>query len=338
MTGWSENGLLQCWRALAQTDGEATWRFMHVAAIGLVDIKAGCHFPGGRESLIVSFPAGRAGNLSGLSDGKGFDIVTIRDDSQFHGRVAIALVRRPEGSLDIFSIMATDVLRYLDAIKGRQPRELAEAFLSRVAEWQAFMARKRRPLSALAQLGLMGELWFLDQLVQGKLGASAIDCWQGPLHAAQDFLIGTGAIEVKSSLADTSFLAQINSIEQLDSDRDNTWLLALRFEETDQGINLVSLVANLRNCAACAGMTRAFEALLLLAGYDDDHSGHYARKLRQCETRAYRVGSDFPCLRRAEVPAPVRKARYVLDLDALEQPATPFDNLLHSFGLVKDEP
>ncbi|MDR5655436.1 PD-(D/E)XK motif protein [Ruixingdingia sedimenti] len=333
MTGWTEEGILRSWRVLTRQEGGEDWQFVHLADIGPVSIEVGCRFPGGREALIVSFPRTMSAGPGGLPDGRGFDVVLLREEAMFRDRMAISLVRRLEGSLDIFTVMAADVLRCLEATDTRNPRDLADAFIGRVADWQTFMSRKRRPLSSERQLGLMGELWLLDRLMQTRLGAAAVDCWQGPLHAAQDFLIGAGAVEVKSSLAGRTFLARINSLEQLDADRTPLFLAALRFDVADDGTDLVGMVAHLRERMAEAGLSRVFEALLLLSGYDDDHAEHYRRKLSLLDARAFLVDAHFPCLRRQAVPQQVRKVVYTLDVDALEQPALPLDDALSELGI-----
>lgn len=338
MTGWTEDGLLRSWRALARPQEGADWQFVHLTDIGPVSVEAGCHFPGGREALIVSFPRMTVSGPGGLPDGVGFDVVTIRDQAMFGERAAVALVRRPEGSPDIFAVMTTDVLRCLEAAGTVDPRELARLFLGRVADWQTFMARKRRPLSPEKQLGLMGELCFLQRLMQTRLGAAAVDCWQGPLHAAQDFHVAGGAVEVKSSITGSAFLARINSIEQLDTDRTPMFLAAFRFEVANDGADLPGMVALMRDQMAQAGLLRVFDALLLVSGYQDEHAEHYGRKLLLSDARAFEIGADFPCLRRSSTPVQVRKALYVLDLEALEMPALSIDDVLLASGLSHDGP
>ena len=54
----------------------------------------------------------------------------IRNAPEFAGRSAIALVRRMEGSLDIFAIMATDVLRTFDMIDALALRKISLAWRS----------------------------------------------------------------------------------------------------------------------------------------------------------------------------------------------------------------
>lgn len=333
MSGWTEEGLARAWRALARQEAGEDWRFVHLTGVGAVSVEAGCHFPLGREALIVSFPGSWPVNPARLPEGKGFDVVCIEGQTVLAGKTAIALVRRPEGSPDIFAIMVVDVLRTLEAAASTANRDMMEAFLERVREWQAFMARTHRPLSPDAQIGLLGELWMLRLLMDTSLDAGALDCWQGPLRAAQDFHVRGGAIEVKSTVRTGSFLARINSIEQLDGDRAPIFLCAFRFEETTDGISLVDLVSELRERFGLAGVQRGFEAMLMVMGYLDEHAPLYGRTLTMKEARAFRSEGNMPRLTRTAIPAAVRSAAYVLDLDALEVPSFGLRELLNEFGL-----
>jgi hypothetical protein len=338
MSGWTEEGLARAWRALAHQNSGEDWRFVHLTGIGAISVEAGCHFPPGREALIVSFPGTLPVDPARLPEGKGFDVTRIEGQSVFAGQTAIAMVRRPEGSPDIFAIMVVDVLRTLDAAASAVKREVMETFLERVREWQAFMARTHRPLSSDAQIGLLGELWMLRLLAESSLGAGALDCWQGPLRAAQDFHVHGGAIEVKSTVRTGSFLARINSIEQLDGDRAPIFLCAFRFEENSTGVSLIDLVSELREKFAMAGVQRGFEALLMVMGYLDEHAPLYIRTLTLMESRAFLSEGNMPRLIRAALPAAVRSATYVLDLDALEVPLVGLPEVLNEFGLVRNEP
>jgi len=333
MNGWTEDGLVSAWRALAHQEAGEDWRFVHLTGMGAVSIEAGCHFPLGREALIVSFPGSWPVNPERLPEGKGFDVSCIEGQNVFVGKTAIALVRRPEGSPEIFAIMVVDVLRTLEVVAGAANRDIMEAFLERVREWQAFMTRTHRPLSPDAQIGLLGELWMLRLLADTSLGSGALDCWHGPLRAAQDFHVRGGAIEVKSTVRAGSFLARINSIEQLDSDRAPIFLCALRFEESTDGISLVNLVSELRVRFEQAGVQRAFEALLMVMGYLNEHTPLYGRTFVLKDVKAFRSEGDMPRLTRNTLPAAIRSAAYVLDLDALEVPSIGLPELINEFGL-----
>jgi Putative PD-(D/E)XK family member, (DUF4420) len=333
MTGWTEDGIVTAWRALALQEGAEDWRFVHLADTGVVSVEAGCHFPLGREALIIAFPGSWPVNPARLPEGKGFDISRIEGQSVFTGSTAIALVRRQEGSPDIFAIMVVDVLRTLEATANSAGPDVVQAFLERVREWQAFMARTHRPLSSDAQIGLFGELWLLRRLTETSLGAGALDCWHGPLRAAQDFHLRGGAIEVKSTVRTGSFLARINSIEQLDGDKAPIFLCAFRFEENTDGVSLVDLVSELRERFGRAGVHRGFEALLMVMGYLEEHEPLYNRTLTLKDVRSFRSEGDMPRLMRASLPAAIRSADYVLDLDALEVTSIGISELINEFGL-----
>ncbi|QBL92334.1 hypothetical protein KSAC_00860 [Komagataeibacter saccharivorans] len=333
MTGWTEDGIVRAWRALARQEGAEDWRFVHLTDMGAVSVEAGCHFPLGREALIVSFPGSWPVNPARLPEGKGFDVSCIEGQSVFTDKTGIALVRRPEGSPDIFAIMVVDVLRTLETAAKSSGRDVMETFLERVREWQTFMARTHRPLSSDVQIGLLGELWMLRLLTDTSLGADALECWQGPLRAAQDFHVRGGAIEVKSTVRTGSFLARINSIEQLDGDRAPIFLCAFRFEENTDGISLADLVSELRKRFGLAGVQRGFEALLMVMGYLEEHSPLYSRTLTLKDARTFRSEGDMPRLIRASLPAAIRSAAYELDLDALEIPSIGILELIDEFGL-----
>jgi Putative PD-(D/E)XK family member, (DUF4420) len=333
MTGWTEEGLTRAWQALAKQQADEDWRFVHITRLGVVSVEAGCHFPMGRQALIVSFPGSWPVNPSRLPEGKGFDVACINDVDHFVGRTAIALVRRQEGSPEIFAIMVVDILRTLGSAAILAKPNVMEAFLERVKEWQSFMARTHRPLSSDAQVGLLGELWMLRLLAVSSAGAGALDCWHGPLRAAQDFHVGGGAIEVKSTVRTGAFLARINSIEQLDGDRSPVFLCAFRFEENMDGVSLVDLVVALREKFAQAGIQRGFEALLMVMGYLDEHAPLYGRMLTLKDARAFLSEGNMPRLTRAALPVAVRSAAYVLNLDALEVPSIGLPELFKTFEL-----
>jgi hypothetical protein len=333
MAGWTEEGLARAWRALARQESNEDWRFVHLTSFGEVSIEAGCHFPAGREALIVAFPRAWAMNSARLPEGAGFDVVLVTDKAIFSGHTAFALVRRAEGAPEIFAAMAVNVLRALENVTGGKSQAIVDTFIDRVTEWQAFMARRHRPLSPEAQVGLMGELWMLNRLLDSSLGEDALRCWQGPMRAAQDFHIRGGAIEVKSTAGGGGFLARINSIEQLDTDRAPLYLGALRFEERDDGQSLVDVVARLRGRLTETGHRRAFDSLLLILGYLDEHAQHYGRVLALKEAGAYLASDEMPRLRRSNLPAAIRSAAYVLDLDALNVPLLTVVDVLNAFEL-----
>lgn len=281
----------------------------------------------------MAFPAGWLGKVSGLPDGKGFEATLIEGNPAFLGKDVIALIRRLEGAFDIFAIMVVDLLRFLEDSRSKDARALVAGFLERVREWQSFMSRGIRPLSQEAQAGLYGELAALQVLVDVMPGGSAFDAWKGPMHAAQDFHLGSGALEVKSTTTTDVFKARINSIEQLDSERQPMFLGAIRLKEDTGGSSLNNLISLLRDLANDRGRRRGFDALLIMAGYYDEHAAYYERALSLDEFRCFKVDDEFPVLRRAQLPAQVTAATYTLDLSSISQPDLGIDGALSALGI-----
>ena len=332
MTTWTETGLQRTWRALANDPG-AAWALAPLHLVGRVAFHAGRSFPGSREAVVVDFPAGTIPDALRLPAGGGFEVRRIPGADWETGREAIALVRDLEGAHDLFAMMAVNVLRYVETLHQTGSRIVLDAFLLRVREWQDFMTnRRRKPLSPDRQVGLMGELLMLEQIgAHLQHDALALGCWQGPMKAAQDIHLENGAIEVKSTVRTGSFVARINSTEQLDTERFPMFLVAFRFEASEEGQGLPEVVAALRKRMMTAGVASQCEALLALSGYFDEHADQYGRRLTQMEMRCLPVDDDFPCLRRSTLPTPVRQAVYDMDLDAIETDSMWWDRMLDEF-------
>lgn len=333
---WAEADLERCWHALGQMTNDASWRLMPLGRAGGVRFQAGLRMPQGFEAIVAVFPSPAGTALSELPEGAGFDVIRIESDDLGAPGEAIALVRSAEGDIGIFETMAIDVLRTVEHALPQPEAGLRQGFIRRVKAWQDFMARGAlRPLSPEGQVGLFGELIMLEALCEGPLGArDAFAAWVGPRHAAQDFHVLAGAVEVKSTTSAGGFAAKINSIEQLDPDRYPIWLCAMRFVEDDGGGTLPGAVERLRERAACAQVGQEFEAGVIFSGYRDDHAHHYGRRLRLSQERCFQVTEAFPSLKRAALSPAVTSARYVLDLDHVNAPSADRDAMFQQLGVL----
>lgn len=336
---WSEDGLTRTWRALRDVEGEE-WALSPIHKNGPVVFHAGRSFPGSREAIVVDFPAGTTKAADRLPGGGGFDVLRVPTHAESEGREAIALVRLLEGSHELFALMAVNVLRHLENLGRVTPRATLDAFFVRVREWQEFMANQRRkPLATEKQAGLLGELLILEVLVRHTgSGLLALDYWQGPLKAAQDFHVDCGAIEVKSTAKAQGFVAQINSIDQLDSDRCPMFLCAIRFAESEGGETLAQCVNRVREIMEGSGVRKQFDALLLLSRYFDEHADRYTKRFLSGEVQCFLIEDDFPCLRRATLPGQIRNARYELDIESLSEEPKSIDVMLQVLGETADGP
>jgi hypothetical protein len=215
--------------------------------------------------------------------------------------------------------MASDILATLDALRGLGEEAILHAFLARVTAWQQFMREGvAGVLGPEAEIGLFGELTVLHLLLrEGYPAGRVVASWNGPLDTAQDFFLGQGAIEVKSTLAPSGFPAKVTSLEQLDdSERRPLFVAAVRLSLDDYGLTLPGLAALVRDSVQmCPATLSDLDSRLLHAGLPLDLNDQYVRRFRHVRTTLFPVTENFPRLTRANVVSRICKARYEIDLD-----------------------
>ena len=276
------NRLQSAWRALAaEIQGEG-WRTIPIAPNGPRRLLAGRHFPGNEEAILVGFKAVHVPPDSQLPQGRGFRVERVKHEMPGNAHLWISLCRQPAGGLDMFARMVEDILDMLDAYGNMDDQTLFQLFLGRIKAWQEFMSQGRAEvLGPEAEIGLAGELCFLKLLLERGIPAmTVLDGWQGPLNGRHDFLVGFGAIEVKSTVAKQGFPAIVESLEQLDASLASPLFLAgIRFVLDDSGATLSDIVGDLSSRLRNHPETKGkLESLLLRSGFLWAFSDRYTRR------------------------------------------------------------
>lgn len=208
----------------------------------------------------------------------------------------------------------------------------AGASIGRVRLVQNVLAKWRRFWSGIAQgvlskeqqLGLFGELWFLNRWLVPALGVSAaITMWRGPAGARNDFEAPGTAIEAKTTgRVDGAHV--IHGLDQLlEPPGGQLMLFSLLVRDEASGTeNLAAQVAEARGLIAeDYALQSQFDTLLYAAGYDDRLTSEYEKLvLRIRGAGLYKVTEGFPRLVPAAlvggVPVGVGAVEYELRLDA----------------------
>jgi hypothetical protein len=252
--------------------------------------------------------------------------------------VWLSLWRQPSGSIELFAMMAGDVVAMLEACSTSGEEDLFQRFLGRIRAWQDFMERGTDGLlGPEAEVGLYGELVVIKALLGAGIPATlAMDAWQGPLDGLQDFTVGTGAIEVKTTVAVNSFPATIVSLEQLDESlKQPLFLAAVRLSLGSSGKTLPEYVAELRDLLRDEALALgAFENRLLQAGFLNALADRYTRRFALAGTTILPIDGKFPRLTRCNVHAVIRKARYELDLDLVSVAGVELSRALEQLGAI----
>jgi hypothetical protein len=253
-----------------------------------------------------------------LPEGLGFHVTRV--NSEQHALVWLALTRSPNGNLELFSAMVSDVLRAILATgTGDHSREL-RAFLGRIRAWQEFMRKGAVPLSAENEVGLVGELTVLEKMLDiGMAPETAIKAWSGPLDGLRDFELGFGAIEVKTTVASAGLVAKITSLEQLDDTNCKPIFLgAVKYALTESGQTLPEKLSAIRAQLESDPITLSeFEDRVLAAGYMPAHAPQYHRRFSLRDIAILEIGENFPRLMHGNVTPGVISARYEINLEPL---------------------
>ncbi len=312
------DALLAAWRGLNAGGLGDGWQAISLGKCGVVEIRAAKLFPGHLEAFLVGYPNAPVPADTMLPQAKGF--YTSRVKLQGDASTWVAVVRNGGGSLDLFTAMASDVLALLQS-PGLTAAVLLHQVIARITAWQRFMERGGNGLlSPEEEVGLFGELVVLRTMLdeaQDKTGV--IECWSGPLGALHDFPIGTGAIEVKSTLAPFGFPARIIGLEQLDTSAvDPLFVAGVRLATDPGGATLGDLATEILNLVSADGSAAAALAdRLISAGLPNADYVRYTRRFKVGAIQLHRVTATFPRLVRGNTPPQITAVRYTLDLDLL---------------------
>lgn len=323
------------WESLSGTGDEPGWRTIPVTPAGRCRLSAGRRFPGNQEALLASFltatmPAGEK-----LPDGQGFSVERV--DPHGDGKTWIALARAPSGGSELFAAMVADVAGALDAESGADEARLLRIFIGRVRAWQEFMRKGAQSLDPEAEVGLVGELLTLAAILGAGLpAANACEAWVGPVDGLRDFELGTGGLEVKSTLAAVGFPACVGSLDQLDDTaRQPLFVVGVRLRQLDSGRALPDYVEMLRDVVRGDDEAeRILSERLVAAGYFDAHASRYSRRFTQAASRLVEVVENFPRLTLGRVPAGITRASYEIDLDRAPGPNVSMDEALRRLGAL----
>lgn len=226
-----------------------------------------------------------------------------------------------DGYKDMFVLFCEDIVLSSACITNK---ERATRYVGkRYKEWREMLANTRGNLLSPKEVkGLLGEMYFLKEFLCIQYGAEkAAMSWTGPKRLPQDYIIDDTWYEVKT-VSSSKTEVVISSIEQLDCAKTGE-LAIIRADKTSvtntNAINLNSLYAELVLLLPSDESREQFSTMLLRYGYyprpeyeDEDYTFEIKATTR------YEVSSEFPCIRRSNLPESITEAKYSLDLTSID--------------------
>jgi hypothetical protein len=140
-----------------------------------------------------------------------------------------------EDELEVFAYLVEYVLFELGKKSNATPADIKRF----IDDWLKFSRGKAPEISIEKQIGIIGELLILKELILRFPAANQLNNWHGPEGAKIDFIFSDRfGLEVKSRIQPFKDWVSISSVEQLDNDLEYQHIAICDFLPSDTGKTL----------------------------------------------------------------------------------------------------
>ncbi len=242
-------------------------------------------------------------------------------EAQFYkredGKLMLSFSLEDDDLNDIFYKFCEDII---ESTRLNQKENSFAPAIDRWNTWIQFFSKSVLPLSENEILGLIGEIYFLENVMIQKYGLDlAFESYIGSDLAHKDFEVQNTWYEVKS-IHNGVRAVKISSIEQLDSDIDGK-LVILTFDQStpsyEGNITLNKLIGDFRS-KLDRKWQLLFDQKMRKARYiEDERYDDYNHIFVGLD--AYSVSGNFPKLTKVGLPHGISKASYEIDISAIQE-------------------
>lgn len=215
----------------------------------------------------------------------------------------------------LFASLAQDIV---SSSRTLPDHKIAQFMAARIVRWRELLESGNSALRLWELRGLVAELIVLKRLCGLLNPIDAVDAWQGPFGAPQDFIFQQWRIEAKA-VGPVARKVRITSADQLEVPAGIDLRLAVVIlsdvdQETPNGFTIADLVSDIRSALEQhQSALQKFEERLRTAGVRD--IGVYnTRKFRLDGLRSFVVDETFPRIVRAMLIHGVSEVVYNIDI------------------------
>jgi hypothetical protein len=240
----------------------------------------------------------RINKLTNLSDVKTFLIIS--KNKGFNDEIFLALISSIYDSLT----KQTDSFNFFQELKLI------------LKNFKNFFEKSKTELNQSNELGLFGELLFLDRLIQEK-DEDVINFWMGPNRSRHDFEVLDIGYEIKSTLKQKNVSISISSEVQLEKNNLNELNLVLyTLEKNANGISLLELAQKLIHKFSSVKNKTLYKANLLRLGFDIDNNIN-DQNYKVLKSNILKVEDDFPKITKSSIDKNIFDVKYKINIDHL---------------------
>ncbi|MEI6755402.1 MAG: PD-(D/E)XK motif protein [bacterium] len=237
--------------------------------------------------------------------------------------------KRDDGQLMLVFSLIDDQLKDIfykfceDIIESTRLSNQVEGFAPVVDRWNTwinFFSKSVLPLSENEVLGLVGEIYFLQNVMIEKYGKElALDSYIGTDRAHKDFEVKNTWYEIKT-IHNGIRAVKISSIEQLDAPNPGN-LEIITFDQStatyEGNITLNKLISGFRSTLERKWQLLFDEKMRRASYIEDERYDEYNFVFVRIDE--YSVADDFPKLTKELLPMGVTKASYEIDISVIER-------------------
>jgi hypothetical protein len=179
-----------------------------------------------------------------------------------------------------------------------------------------FFEKSKTELNQNNEIGLFGELLFLDKLIDDN-DEGHVDFWMGPNRNKHDFEIKDKGYEIKATLKQKNVSISISSEIQLEKDNLNELSIVLyTLEKNTNGISLKELSLDIMNKFSNVKNKTIYKANLLRLGFDIDNNIN-DQKYKLIKVNTIKVEENFPKITRSNLDINIFDVKYKINIDHL---------------------
>lgn len=322
--------LLREWNDLAAVaPGDRLYRSRRLSRPVQLDLRAGLREADGTPCLIAL--PGSTGNSIASFETAGLRLSRAADPA---GPLLVLSLEEPSRR-DLFAEICSDCVRSVLRWEDEGETELVTVFAARLAAWRAFLRDQAGGLSRNEMVGLIGELFVLNRLLDEN--AEAVAAWKSPDDGLHDFVLSGHGLEVKTALGPTRQI-HISTLDQLDnSGLASLHIAHVRLVDSVAGSTLGEIAGRIEQRLTGERARSAFRNALLRRGLLPGADIEAGPRVNCAGIDGYTVSNGFPRLLRSDVSLGIAEATYQVEVRALVGFAVDIATVLDMFGGTADE-
>ena len=232
---------------------------------------------------------------------------TLRKDFKDATKFYIAL--NDNSNWQLFVLVCNDIISLLNTCNNN--KSVLDNIETRLLRWKKFFISNDDDFGIERQMGLFGELSFLNNIAAKQVGfEEALSSWVGADFDKQDFLFNDCAVEIKTYKASKSPHVTISSAYQLYTTKEKLYLAVYSLSINSQGLSVEDIIKSIEVKVADV---ESFYKKLFSYGYKSNFQVELL-KFKIDKILFFNVDNKFPKITSIDIDSRIHNVKYTVDL------------------------